>query len=196
MRRKVEAALRRLLIKPADEWRLAPAVNGLLAMAAAIPKTRDSAAFRPIGLGQWERQRRRLIAATRGNRVALARPALEEAREAMIMALADQGFLRPGQAYQGRSPPAPGGGQAREATGVPEKQGREQSAEDLMVARLADLLAGIYHRLTGQAPASRRGFYRLVGDMFDIMGIGRNHIAAGRAAVQRWREKHTRATAS
>jgi hypothetical protein len=185
-----------LPIQEGEDWRIVPAVTKLAAMAHVVPKTKNLAAFRPIGLGQWERQRKRLIAATRGNRVALARPALEEAREAMIMALADQGFLRPAKLTKADLPRLRAAARRAKPTGVPEKQGREQSAEDLMVARLADLVAGIYYGLTGQAPAPRRVFYRLVGDTFDIMGIGRNHIAAALAAVQRWREKHTTATAS
>jgi hypothetical protein len=40
MRRKLEAALRRLPIKPEEEWRLGPAVNGLVIMLATAPTSR------------------------------------------------------------------------------------------------------------------------------------------------------------
>src|SRR6516162_5915213 len=52
-----------LPIQEGEDWRIVPAVTKLAAMAHVVPKTKNLAAFRPIGLGQWERQRKRLIAA-------------------------------------------------------------------------------------------------------------------------------------
>jgi hypothetical protein len=188
--------LTRLPIMESNDWRIIPSVSALVAMAAAIPKAKNLAAFRPIGLRRWERQRKRLVAATRGDRVALARPALQEVRGLMIDALAREGFLRPRKLRKDHLRPLQIAARLAQPIGIREKQRREQSAMDRAVASLADLLAGIYHRLTGEAPAPRRVFYRLVGDVFDVLGVGRNHAAAARAAAQRWRNKHPTARAS
>jgi hypothetical protein len=70
--------------------------------------------------------------------------------------------------------------------GIPQKQGREQSAKDLMVAGLADVLAGIYYELTGEPPDHLGKFYWLVVDVFDAMAIKRNKRVAARTAAARW----------
>jgi hypothetical protein len=192
--------LNRLPIQEGEEWRIVPAVTALIAMATAIPKTKNVDAFRPINLRQWERQRRRLIAVTKTGSVAVARKALAEQRGPMINAQAREGFIRPLKLKKAHLPVLRAAAErAVPGADVPEEQHREQSTYDLGAAYLTDLLAGIFYRVTGLYPTVRvqvklgpaesyGPFYELVQGVFEASGIKRNANYAARAATARWRK--------
>jgi hypothetical protein len=230
LRAKLEVAFGRLRVHPVRAGRIPAATAGLVALAMAKPSIRrptsavaagaDSPAFRHIGLQRCRDELHRLRKAAEDGDLDVARTLLRAVHAPTIDSLARAGFVRPAPLSRKHLPLLAAATRRARPRGR-HRQGRQPSAEDRFAARIADILAGLYHQLTGEhptiavrpiaddsGPPHRPGrpphrlrkpvreaygnFLRFVMDVFDAIGLKRNAVAAARDACARFRTATTR----